>query len=594
VIAVEGDLALGRRLFEGGDPPIAAGAGALLVADLRLDNRESLVESLGLAAGLSDEHLLLRALERWGEEAVERLEGDFAFAFWDSKRRRLLLARDFLGQRPLHYSHGPGFFAFASMAKGLHALAEVPMAPDAATVAAFLAQIPRNGRDTFFKDVEKVEPGHIVTATAEGVRSSLWWRPALASPGLKRPEDYAEALRAHLDRAVEVRLRGSDSIGSQLSGGLDSGSVTATAARLLGGRPLTAFTAVPREGYAGGSPREGIADEGPLAAAVAALYPNIEHVLIRNGGSPFAGLDRNFLLYEAPVLNLCNAVWMDRIMDSARDRKLDVLLTGARGNSSFSYDGMPLLSELLAGGRLLRLAREARALLRRGTRVGSIAGQALGPFLPVPLWQAIGRMRGKSRQLSDRSLLSPEAAAQFRIAERAAERGIDISYRPRRGSAEARLAALRRIDIGNHNKGTLAGWGIDVRDPTADRRLVEFCLSVPADQYLRGGIRRALARTAFADRLPRAVVDERRKGYQAADWYEGLTESRDELERELAALEASGEARSILDTARLRRLTEEWPAGDAHSGAVTRTYRLALLRGVSAGHFLRRAAGSGG
>jgi asparagine synthase (glutamine-hydrolysing) len=322
------------------------------------------------------------------------------------------------------------------------------------------------------------------------------------------------------------------------------------------------------------------------------MYPNMDHVIVRNGGSPFADLDRLFFVYERPVLNLCNSVWMHRILDVARERGLRVLLSGARGNMSFSYDGMPLLTQLLSSGRLLRLASESLALVRHGTRVGTVAAQTLGPFLPGPLWHAIGRIRGKGRKLTDYTAISPEAAEAFRIAERAVERGLDTSYRPRRDPLETRLWALRRVDTGNYNKGHLAGWGIDVRDPTADRRLVEFCLAVPPDQYLRGGIRRALARTAFADRLPSAIVNQPLKGYQAADWHEGLVAARDELGGEIGRIEACADAGATLNPAMMRDLAENMPTEGWHKPATTRKYRLALLRGVSAGHFIRKAVGS--
>jgi len=605
-MASDGAIALGQRLFgiapEDRRPQrVAAGGGGstLLVADARLDNREELCEALGIAAAdgraMSDPAIMLNALERWDEAAIERLQGDFAFAFWDSRRQRLLLARDFMGQHPLHYARRDTFFAFASMPKGLHALPEIPAAPDREAVAGFLALIPEDGSETFFRGIEKVRAGEMVTVTRDGLNRARWWRPSLKPLGLKRPDDYAEALREHFDRAVAARLRGAGpAVAAHLSGGLDSSAVAATAARLTaadGGR-VTAFTGAPREGYDSSEVKNAFCDESPHAAEVAAMYPNMEHVIVRNGGSPFADLDRYFFVYERPVLNLCNSVWMHRIMEVARDRGLRVLLSGARGNMSFSYDGMPLLTQLLSSGRLGRLARESLALVRNGTRVGTVAAQTLGPFVPVPLWQAIARLRGKGRKLTDYTAISPDAADSLRIAERAAERGLDLSYRPRRDPLETRLWALRRVDTGNYNKGHLAGWGIDVRDPTADRRLVEFCLTVPPDQYLRGGIRRALARTAFADRLPAAIVNERLKGYQAPDWHEGLAAARDELGGELGRIAACEEAGTTIDHAMMRGLAETMPSGGWHKPATTEKYRLSLLRGVSAGHFIRKAAGS--
>lgn len=605
-MASDGDIALGQRLFgltaeDRRKQRVASGAGGatLLVADVRLDNREDLCESLAIPAAdartLTDPALLLRALERWDEAALERLQGDFAFAYWDSGRRRLMLARDFMGQQPLHYARRDGFFAFASMPKGLHALPEIVSAPDREAVASFLALIPEDGSETFFLGIEKVRAGEIVTVTQSGLNRTLWWRPSVEPLRLKTPEDYAEALREHFDRAVAVRLRGAESgVAAHLSGGLDSSTVAATAARLMaatGGR-VTAFTGTPREGYDSSEVRNAFCDESPYAAEVAAMYPNMDHVIVRNGGSPFTDLDRYFFVYERPVLNLCNSVWMHRILDVARERGHRILLSGNRGNMSFSYDGMPLLTQLLSSGRLGRLARESLALVRNGTRVGTVAAQTIGPFVPVPLWRAIARMRGKGRKLGDYTAIGAEAAETFRLAERAAERGLDTSYRPRRDPIETRLWSLRRVDPGNYGKGHLAGWGIDARDPTADRRLIEFCLTVPADQYLRNGVRRALARTAFADRLPARIVNEPLKGYQAADWHEGLTAARDELGGELGRIEACEEAGSTLNPAMMRGLAETMPEGGWHRPATTEKYRLGLLRGVSAGHFIRKAAGS--
>ncbi|HEX8226212.1 MAG TPA: asparagine synthase-related protein [Allosphingosinicella sp.] len=599
-----GDIALGRRLFATlpedryDRGPVTGGGGRwTLVADVRLDNRAELCADLGIeparAAGLSDASVVMAAVERWADEAIPRLVGDFALVLWDRDRERLLLARDFLGQRPLHYHRAPGFFAFASMAKGLHALPEIAPAPNCATVTAFVALMPESGSETFFAGVDKVMAGHVVVVTRDSIRSERWWRPEPRELRLRDPNEYAEAMREQFDRAVADRLRGSEAgLACHLSAGLDSSTVTATAARLLapsGGR-LTAFTAVPREGYSNTPATEVIPDEGPHAAAVAALYPNIEHVLVRNSGSAVASLDRNFFLNERPVLNLCNSVWSNRIQDLARERGLRILLTGARGNMSISYDGMPLLTQLASRGRLLRLARESWSLVRNGTRVGTVAAQTIGPFLPAVAWRAISRVRGRGRRLTDYTAINPDAIEA--MTELAAERGLDPNYRPRRDAREARLWSLGRVDSGNYNKGTLAGWGVDTRDPTADRRLIEFCLAVPLDQYLRDGNRRALARTAFADRLPSVIVDEKRKGYQAADWYEGLTEARGAIAEELERISASAPACATLDSQKMERLVRDWPSDGWLKQDVVQAYRLALMRGVSAGHFLRKASGS--
>lgn len=600
-----GEISLGRRLSRilpedvHDRRPVTGGEGRLvLVADLRLDNRGELASDLSLAApeaaALSDSGLLMRALERWGEAAIERLVGDFAFAMWDRERRRLLLARDFLGQRPLHFHRGAGFLAFASMPKGLHALPEIPYEADRSQVAQFLAMIPESGSETFFRGIRKVAPGHLVWVGPDGVESRRWWNPALPPLRLKDPSDYAEAVREALDASVEARLRGADGrVAAHLSGGLDSAAIAATAARLLAGDggKVVAFTSVPGPGYRGGGLRGAIADEGPLAAATASLYPNIEHVRISTGGrSPLEGLDRKFFLYERPFTNLCNAVWWEAINDSARERGLKVLLTGQSGNMSFSWTGMTLLPSLLRHGRLLRFSAASAALLRNGTRLGTIASQSLGPFLPNPVWRLVARLRGRAGELGDYGLASPGSVSGLR--ELARERGLDFARRPRSDGAAARLWALGRIDPGSFNKGTLGGWGLDVRDPAADRRLVELCLRIPDEQFLVGGVPRGLARSAFADRLPAAVTGERRKGYQSADWHEGVGAARDALAEEVERIAAAPAAAETLDLLRMRRLVGDWPASGWNDIAFVRRYRLGLLRGIAAGHFARKASGA--
>ncbi|TFI58332.1 asparagine synthetase B [Sphingomonas parva] len=609
IFRAEGAMAIGRRLhaalpedrFDRG--PVAGESGRSLVADVRIDNRDELEAALGLTAGeaatLSDAGLLMRTLDRWDEGALDRLVGDFAFALWDPKRGRLLLARDHAGQRPLHYHCGRGFFAFASMAKGLHALEQVPVAPNRETLVDFLALLPE-GTGTFFEGVEKVRAGHLLSVSPEGVSSRAWWRPSPATLRLARSEDYAEALREQLDRAVAARLRGAEGrVASHLSGGLDSAATTSTAARLLGSGQgsVIAYTAVPRPGYEAAASYDSFADEGPLAARVAGLYPNIEHVrLPASGASPVERLDRNFFLYERPLLNLCNGVWLHAILDDAKRRRLGVLLTGQQGNMTISYDGMPYLAESLGGGHLFRVAKLAWQLRRWGTRWGTIAAAAAGPYVPVPLWQWIARRRGRGRSLSDYSAIAPARAEDPQLAARAAARALDPSYRPRRNGLEARLWVVSRVDPGNYNKGMIGGWGVDVRDPTADRRLMEFCLSVPAEEYLAGGVPRSLARRAFADRLPREVVGERRKGYQAADWHEALGAGRADLAEELARIAELPGVDADLDVARLQQLASDWPQDWPSGGWLPQEqvdrYRLALLRGVSAGHFLRKALGS--
>lgn len=601
-------VALGRRLMRllpedqfDRQPLTGVDGRYVLVADVRLDNRAELSSELGFAttnsAQFCDAALLLKAIERWAENCFDHLVGDYAFALWDTKARRMLLARDPLGQRPLHYHLGDGFLAFASMPKGLHALPDIPYAPNEDFVAEFLTVMLEDSVQTFFRGIQRLPPGHFAIIRGPKFELRRHWTPRRAVIKLKRHEEYAEGLRAYLDRAVQDRLRGAQDVGAYLSGGLDSSAVAATAARLLGksGRKVFAFTAVPRRGYKAPDPKNRFIDEGAHAAETATLYSNMEHVIIpTEGRSSLDDLDRSLYLFDQPAHNLCNMGWANSILDAAKSRKLKVILGGDAGNYGISYNGLELLPELLRGGHYHKLLRESRALTRYGgMRWRGVMANTFGPWCPPKLWTWVHRLvRGSALDVKEFSLIHPSVLAAMNIARRAKAQDVDLVGRPSKDGFDMRRSVLMRRDPGVYNKGVLAGWRLDDRDPTADVRLLEFCLGVPTDQFLRNGVQRSLARRAFADRLPRRVLDERRKGLQAADWHEHLTSVRDRVAEEFRRLDSCPVAAKLMDLPRIRRLVEEWPADGWDLDQTVLVYRSGLLRAISVGHFLRKVTSS--
>jgi asparagine synthase (glutamine-hydrolysing) len=601
----EMQVALGRRLARllpediyDEQPLIGGGGEYVIVADARIDNRDELASQLEIpsaqARSMCDSAFILAAFERWDQGCCEHLIGDYAFAVWDRRGQRLVLARDFLGQRPLHFHRGAGFFAFSSMPKGLHGLVEIPRAPDEKMMAEFLALIPESGTRSFYSHISRVGTGAIVTVTKEGLHSRRYWQWDGRKLALARDEDYVDGLRQHLDRAVKDRLRrvGGRAVACQLSAGFDSSAVATTAARLLAkdDGKVVAFTAAPRKGYDLPWPERCLGDESELAALTARQYANIEHLVIRAGHrSPFEALDRNFFLYDRPALNICNNVWLSAINDEARRRKLNVLLTGQMGNLSLSYNGLEVFPESIASLKIRSWLQLAMAAHRnQGRSWHGIVGRSLAPWFPLWLWRIASRVRfGPSWSLTGYSAINPRQIVDLDLHSRAG-----VNLRPWKNGVDMRVWQLASVDLGNYNKGTLAGWGLDTRDPTADRRLIEFCLAVPTGQFYRGGVPKALVRQSLADRVPSRVLGERLRGYQAIDWHEGLTAARDELGKELSRLAASGVVARALDMPRMQHLLEHWPQAGWHESQIDTSYRLALLRGVSCGHFLRRVSGT--
>lgn len=596
-----GEIALGRNLFnllpeDAVDRQPVEDGDRLLVADLRLDNRDALCAALGVAADaamrLADSDLLMKAWTRWGEAVFDQLVGDYAFALWDGGTRRLILARDPFGGRPLVWSRGEGFVAFASMPSGLHALPQIARAPDEGFTAEFLALLPEEGPRTFFAGVQRVQPAEVLIFSEAGLVRRRHWDPMRLPRRDWTGRDPVVEVRRVFDEAVRARLRGrAGTIGAHLSGGLDSGGVAATAAAELArrGQGLVAFTSVPHAAFEAPQLDTVFADERTHAAATAALYPNIEHVVV---AAPVDGLvaelDPTLDAYQRPFRNPVNICWWNAINADARRRGLKIMLTGEMGNATLSFAGAGYLAESLSRGRLVDLWRGARALRRRGAGWRRILMSALGPWTPDFVWRTMQALRGRSADLARHSTIRAGAVAAFGLEARARALGHDVMFRPPRGGLKGRCSLFQHADPGAYRKGALGAHGIDQRDPTADRRLVELCLSLPTAYFFGEGERRALARRVLADRLPDWVVNEHRKGTQGADRRDRLVSAAAPISALLDALDGCPPAARIVDLERLRSMSARPYEGDPSTEAAEDQ---ALFRGLVVGRFLQTASG---
>lgn len=555
-----------------------------LVADLRLDNRDELIEGLrlGSSAGslLSDADLLLRSYLAWRHGVLDRLLGDFAFAIWDSGERALLLARDATGERPLHYRAGRGFFAFASMPLPLGALPGQRCQVDQERMAQFVADVPHGGARSFFEDVRKVEPGHFVKVTDGGIAARRYWDPRRTRLKQLKQADYGEALREQLDRAVARRLRRTSGlVGSQLSSGLDSSAVTSSAGLLLAGRGerLLAFTSAPRPDFDGPLLPRCIADESGIAAQTAALHPNVEHLVVRpDGVSPLSLLEPAHLLAHQPVGHVANNGWWESIGQLAGARGVGVMLTGELGNFSISagagLDGLADLAGICTSRQWLR---EARALRSRALSWPSIFNATIGPHLPKKAYEFL---RGERVEAPSFVAAPWQREMQHQL------RTKGWPTQPPKSSHDGRWTMLRMADAGNYRKRALASWGIDERDATADRRLIEFSFSLPVEAFLKDGNRRPALQGALNGRVPDAVLRPPLRGVQSADWYEQMRgEEVLAFTRELAA---RGGADRVVDLASVEVAAAAWPDNGSGDPKVVYQYSGMLLRALSAAQFM--------
>jgi asparagine synthase (glutamine-hydrolysing) len=574
----------------------------LILLQGTIHDRPSLLDKLSLpgtsslGAAVSDADLLLRAYLRYREEFPRHVTGEYSFALWDAQHRRLILGRDVFGRQGMYYWQSGSVFRFASEIVGLLACPEIPVEPDDDQAAQWLTMNPGLGDGTLYKGIRRVPAGHVLIIEDGTIHLNRYWRPEDgAELRCADPREYAEGLLQLMQESVRCRILPGKTIGTHLSGGLDSSTVTALAAEILAkeGRRATAFTAVPANSIDQWLPAEKFGDERLHAASVAELYPNLDHVLVPNNAAPLLeAMDFYAFDCHSPVLNVFNAPWLVGIGMEARRRDIHTLMHAVFGNLAASYDGSYALVGLLGRGRIfdwLRLIAERR---NYGFGVRQSLGISLkyGP-MRSSFRHSIARALHMDRSSDQPSLGlysdSPIRPGFFKSSGLSPMLATNTTI-PQKNSRLARLQAISRIDSAAVIAGAKRRFGYDFVDPMGDRRLFEYCLSLPEEAFCRAGRPRSLIRDAMESRLPSMVRDELRRGRQAADAAALMADNREQIVAEIRRLQRSDLANRYLDMPAIGKLIDDWPNGGWPNAAIKQTYEGKLLRAVSFGHFMRR------
>lgn len=559
------------------DPAYVIASGA------RVDNREEIGRALGIPASelrtTADESLISQSYAAWGESCTERLYGDWSFAVWHPKERRLFLARDHFGISSLYYHVDRNIFAFASTPKPLLALKQISTKIDELFLAQRLTSWSPDGFRTIHSGISRLPPAHRLTVTPDKLYLRQYWYLE-KTPMLRLPkrQEYVEAFSEVFDDAVRCRLRPISAvdgkgvaIAATLSGGLDSSSVAATAAKLLSqeGRRLTAYTAVPyfdTKKYL----ITWFGDEFPFAQATSRAAGNVDLKAIDAiNCTPIRAIRWMLEVLNEPVHAAGNAFWILELWKAALADGNDVLLLGQFGNAGVSWTGDVFSQSIPFQLRQLGWRKWLRELLKRN--------------LPPRVLAESRLRRTDSLQQYRATAINPAFAGRLNLLER---RYNDSREQPARSALDLRSFLEPGRNAGGAFYAELgAAFGLDVRDPTADARVLAFTYSVPDHVFIdpRSGLDRWLIREAMKGRLPDEVRLNRNRGRQAADLVPRLRASAGEVEMALNEL-ADGPAGDYVDVPYMRRVwqmiqLQDSPEALRKSGSI-------LIRGIMAGLFV--------
>jgi asparagine synthase (glutamine-hydrolysing) len=464
-----------------------------IVADARVDAQAELIAKLNangedVKQGVPDVELLLRSYRVWGDDCVEHLLGDFAFATWDGLRHRLFCARDHLGVKPFFYSRVGQTLLFSNTLDCLRQHPAVSEKLNDLAIADFLLfDLNQDPNTTSFADIQRIPPAHGASWSADGIRRNRYWTLPIDEPiHFKRADDYTDRFNELLDTAVSDRLR-TNRIAILMSGGLDSPTLAATACKILRGRlsncEVRAFTSV-MDGFDG--------SERHYAGLVSQRLGIQIHFRDRSRGSNW---NKTAIHTPEPVADPTNLVaeneWYRSISFFSR-----VLFYGEGPDNALHYEWKPYLYYLARKRQFGRLAADVCAHIVRHRR--------------IPLIPTIPRM------LKDRAHKDQWTASFPSWLDRSFESRMELRSRwaQARSSASAPSHPVRPTGYGSFQtllwEAVFRGLDaeetktpLETRHPFVDLRLLRYMLAVPAIPWCRA---KHLLRNAMRGVLPDPVL----------------------------------------------------------------------------------------
>jgi asparagine synthase (glutamine-hydrolysing) len=504
-----------------------------------------------------DTETIVHAYEQWGDDCVEQLRGMFAFAIWDAPRRKLLLARDRLGIKPLYWARHGDRLLFASEIKSILESGLVQARANESAIPELLGNRSLAGDETMFRGIFKLQPGHVMTF-ADGVASTRrYWdvpdRPADAPRDRREDVDRFTHL---LEESIRLRLMSDVPLGVFLSGGIDSSAIAAVMAKMIG-RPLETFSvAFKARAF----------NELEYAREVSTAIGANPHEIVIDDRDFFGALPRLLWHEDEPIAHP-SSVPLFFVSKLARDH-VTVVLTGEGSD------------ELLAG-----YGRYPRALLN--WRAGAVYAKAVPGVVRQAIAAAAGALPGSPGRYARRSFVTVPHAADLTffdtfagmplhrqrgllhprlqaIADRAHAYGPALAHFNARAGASP-LDRLLYADMKTYlvellmkqDQMSMAA-SIESRVPFLDHKLVEFAARLPEDRKLSGFSTKRILREAVKDLLPERIVSRPKMGFPVpfGAWVQGPWRNvvRDVL------LDARTRDRGIVDTNAVGRLLAATPA----------------------------------
>jgi asparagine synthase (glutamine-hydrolysing) len=465
---------------------------------------------------LCDVEAIIHAYEEYGTDCVARLHGMFGFALWDSPRRRLLLARDRVGKKPLYYTHVDGDFVFASEIKALLCHPRLQRRVDVQALADFLSVRYVPGPATLFATIYKVQAGHWLLRENDVLHEECYWDFTFDQTERRPVEEYMQGIRQRIHRAVEERMMADVPLGALLSGGVDSSIIVGTMSQLTR-QPVKTFSVgfdVP--GYS----------ELPYARLVAEHFGTEHRELVLHGSDlatywPLLTWHRDEPVSEASDLGVY-------LISKLARQHVNVVQSGEGGDELFAgypkylYDWMAKYYHVLPPSIRNQVITPLLFRLPYSMRKLQFAARTLSQPAPERWMNWFGVFNGQLKDnvlsASTKASITPDSGRVFRQwLEKNAQRD-DLS---------SMLYLDTKIWLPDNllmkgDKMSMAA-SLEVRMPFLDYRLIEYAASIPSNIKIKPFQAKHLLKQAFADFLPAPILTRKKIGFNVPidTWFRG-------------------------------------------------------------------------
>ncbi len=491
----------------------------VLVMDGRVDNREEvtarIVHKGGRLRNLSDAEIVLVAYEIWGEHCLSEMDGDFAIAIWDARKRQLFCGRDRLGFKPFHYHWDGKRFVFASDIAAVLKFPGIEVEIDETMVAQVICDKFICQEQTIWRGIKRLPTANYAVVSDLGLRKGTYWTPDLSKRiTYRKQEEYVEHYRDLLFDEVRRASRTIGPVGCEVSGGLDSSAVFAVADRLekkgeLTDRGLFGYTLE----FAAGSPREDLACARAVAAHLDRTIKEVRPALpTLDWFAEF--VNRHKTIAPRPNASMHNSIYEEAIADSCR-----TVLTGIGGDEWLNAGTPFAAAELLTHGDFAQLYHYLVSQ-RQGRSLRPVAHELMRfgiyPLVPSRLRKRVRRILDiADHAKTEETLLSPRLHEQLAVLR---ERGANaknaggLSHKSRFHDYHLAVLGEAVLITAKETTELLASLSvIELRAPLSSRRMIEYCFAVPLARRNWSATNRSIHRSAIAGIVPKAVLQRQTK-----------------------------------------------------------------------------------